>query len=357
MNISTGSLVLLFSYALSTLPEAYSLRAPDAKHRELQNGFGHFDCEICPGASLAEPEKEIRFGGIISTCEDFSDDLNALAVDYGLSAEEGCSIVRPDMADNCVCSVQPSASGDPHFTTWSGKQYDFHGVCDLVLLQNPTFENGVGLDIHIRTKQIKQFSYIASAALRIGHETFEVMGDNKENLFWINKQEGRKVDSGIVGLISGYPITSKKLNSKQREYVVELNGPSIVIKTFKKFVFVGVRDATESTFGLSEGLLGSFGSGDLVFRDNSTVTEDMNAFGQDWQVLPSEGMHFHNLEGPQAPEKCEIPQSSNIRRRLFESDVSQEEAKISCGSVDPDVFEMCVFDVMATGDKDIVGAY
>ena len=35
-------------------------------------------------------------------------------------------------------------------------------------------------------------------------------------------------------------------------------------------------------------------------------------------------MLFHNVEGPQAPKKCEIPQASNICRRLLESDVSQE---------------------------------
>merc|ERR1711934_526901 len=97
---------------------------------------------------------------------------------------------------------------------------------------------------------------------------------------------------------------------------------------------------------------GQYGVGDKLGRDGMNIIEDINTFGQEWQVLPSEDMLFHNVEGPQPPHKCEIPQASNIRRRLLESDVSQEEAKISCAGVDPDVFEMCVFDVMATGDKD-----
>lgn len=54
------------------------------------------------------------------------------------------------------CDIQGGgdggASGDPHINSWSGQTYDFHGGCDLVLLQDPDFANGLGLNIHIRTK-------------------------------------------------------------------------------------------------------------------------------------------------------------------------------------------------------------
>ena len=66
---------------------------------------------------------------------------------------------------------------------------------------------------------------------------------------------------------------------------------------------------------------------------------------------------FHNLEGPQAPEKCFIPMASSLRRRLVESDISEKEAKIACARVNEEDFDICVFDVMATGDKDVAGAY
>merc|ERR1712151_735138 len=55
------------------------------------------------------------------------------------------------------------AKGDPHFKLWDGKAYDFHGICDLVLLHNPEFNNGLGMDIHIRTKKMKHWSYIKTA--------------------------------------------------------------------------------------------------------------------------------------------------------------------------------------------------
>lgn len=45
----------------------------------------------------------------------------------------------------------PEVAGDPHFQTWGGHRYDYHGECDLVLLSAPQFGKGP-LDIHIRTK-------------------------------------------------------------------------------------------------------------------------------------------------------------------------------------------------------------
>jgi len=236
-------------------------------------------------------------------------------------------------------------------------KYDFHGVCDLVLLQNPDFHDGLGMDIHVRTKPLKVFSYVSSAVLRIGDDTLEVMGDIHENLYWINKEQGN-MDSGIVGLINGYPISVHKENAKQYEFVVDLgDSTSIILKTFKKFVRVSVNGATKEMFGTSLGLLGAYGSGDRIARDRKTLIKDTNAFGQEWQVLPSQPMLFHNVEGPQAPATCFIPQTNVLRRRLAESKISEEEAKIACARVSVEDFDMCVFDVMATGDKDVVGAY
>merc|ERR1719491_792447 len=80
-------------------------------------------------------------------------------------------------------------AGDPHITTWGEVTYDFHGECDLVLLENPNFNGGLGMDIHVRSKKMFHWSYISSAALLIGDDIFEVRGDKddvNENSFWIN---------------------------------------------------------------------------------------------------------------------------------------------------------------------------
>jgi len=249
------------------------------------------------------------------------------------------------------------ASGDPHFVTWWGRKFDFHGICDLLLLQNPGFEQGVGLHIHVRTKQIKQFSFISTAVLQIGNDSLEVTGDIHENLFWINKRVSKKTDEGIVGKINGYVIKYHRVHIKQHEFFIDLGDASITMKTYKSFVHVGINNAAKYMFGSSSGLLGAYGTGALISRDGNKIFDDIEEFGQEWQVSQEDGDLFHNIEGPQAPSRCEIPLASNIRRRLAQSSITEEEAKLTCVHVNADVFEMCVFDVMATGDNDVVGVY
>jgi len=47
------------------------------------------------------------------------------------------------------------------------------GACDMVLVESPDFEDGLGLKIHIRTKIKSWFSYIESAAIQIGSDILE----------------------------------------------------------------------------------------------------------------------------------------------------------------------------------------
>ena len=68
---------------------------------------------------------------------------------------------------------------EPHFVTWYGSHFSYHGACDLVLVSNPSFAFGKGLDIHVRTKHMvnQQFSYVSNAAIRIGDDVLEVVDD------------------------------------------------------------------------------------------------------------------------------------------------------------------------------------
>ena len=60
--------------------------------------------------------------------------------------------------------------------TWVGEAFDYHGQCDLVLVKDPDFADGLGLDIQIRTKLIRFWSYIKQAAIRIGDDILEIEG-------------------------------------------------------------------------------------------------------------------------------------------------------------------------------------
>jgi hypothetical protein len=244
-------------------------------------------------------------------------------------------------------------TGDPHFIMWSGEKYDFHGVCDLVLLENSAFGLGKGMDIHVRTKKTRRWSYISSAVLRIGEETFEM----SQNGHYLNGKKGASLESGIAG----YPITFEHLNvvNKQLQWVVTLNSnESILFKTFHDMIRVDVKSTTGESFKDSYGLMGTYGSDSRrLGRDYTTAINDLDEFGREWQVRADESSLFHNLEGPQAPAECEMPALSTNRRRLGEQKVSQADAEIACARLSDRDRGMCIFDVLAIDDIDVAGAY
>jgi hypothetical protein len=215
------------------------------------------------------------------------------------------------------------------------------------------------MDIHIRSKKTRQWSYISTAVLRIGDDVLEVAGQGDGDSYWINGVEGNAFgDAAVVGSLSGSSVIARRLNTQQREYVVDLgNEQSVVLKTWKDLVRVDVRGADADNFASSVGLMGTFPEGAKMARDHLTLLDDVNKFGQEWQVKPSEPKLFRSIDGPQFPSKCEVPSRSSLRRRLAASSVSLEDAELACSRVSAEDRDLCIFDVMATNDKDAAGAY
>jgi len=269
------------------------------------------------------------------------------------------------LSETDVCKCNGEAEGDPHFKTWAGEYYDFHGVCDLTLIKNQEFENGLGMDIQIRTTRMGLWSFISSAAIRIGEDILEIVGGQADEKFWINGIPGENMESNSVGNgmiltsnLSGYPINYKQSSEKQREFVIELGkGDNIVFSIWNLFVGVHVKNARKEHFQNSAGLMGSFPQGLKLARDNVSIMDNSNSFGQEWQVLASEPNLFHDIEGPQHPTSCEIPTSFEMRRRLKESTFTIKEATKACANVKADVIDLCVFDVMVTNDGSLAGLY
>merc|ERR1712048_82344 len=202
----------------------------------------------------------------------------------------------------------------------------------------------------------------STAVLRIGEEKFEVSGRKDGNSYWINGAKG--VDENWddeTSTISGFPIRHRTVNTQQREYVVDVGDnreSSIVFKTWKDFVRVDVVGATERNFAGSLGLMGSYPDGKKIGRDGKTAWKnDVSGFGKDWQVLSSDGMLFHEIDGPQHPAKCLEPTKTTLRRRLQKSAISRNDAEVACSNVSEDERDLCVFDVMATNDFGTAGAY
>jgi len=257
------------------------------------------------------------------------------------------------------------ASGDPHIFTWGRELFDFHGICDLVLMSNPSFDNGDGLDIHIRNKRMRAWSYIGTAIIRIGRNVLEVAGGTDKEKFWIDgavqgteSKEHSDGEEAVVGKLSTYDIKFTRVSEKSRKFVINLGiDEAIIFKTWNSFVSINVQNPTKEHFNGSVGLMGNFPSGVRLARDGKTAIEDVNIFGQEWQVNSSEPELFLASGSIGPTEKCSSPSSVEMRRRLGESEITLEEAKIACSVVDDELTDLCIFDVMATNDVSSSGIY
>ena len=222
----------------------------------------------------------------------------------------------------------------------------------------------MGIDIQIRTKLVRFWSYIKSAAVRIGNDILELEGavdykDSKETHYWINLEY-----QGQFTTLGGFPVKLSNPGAYKRRFTIDLSsvypGQKIHIETYKEFVRVDFINGSEESFGNMVGLLGDFKTGKTLARDGATVMNDFWEFGQEWQVLPSEGMLFDRVSKPQFPEKCQMPDDprGERRRRLGEMVVSEEQAEAACAHLaDAGDRKDCVYDVLATQDVDMVGAY
>jgi hypothetical protein len=286
------------------------------------------------------------------------DGLYKIALTLDEAAFFGPLYYQWDNVELWVClsekPADPEGGGDPHFKTWSGEKYTYHGACDLVLLHSESFGGGLGLDIHVRTKQHKNFSYITHAAVRIGDDVFEVVGNlNKD--YYLNGD----LHVDMPASISGYPIEYSSEDPKRQKFTIILgDGQQIVIKTWRDFVTVKVENGNYQSFFDSVGLMGKFVNGHKVARDGTTIMDDLNAFGQEWQVTHNEPMLFQSLVMPQYPQQCVLPTPSTAqRRRLGEPAISEAMAAAACAHVEPEDRSFCIYDVLATNDMDMAGAY
>ena len=257
----------------------------------------------------------------------------------------------------------PGPGGDPHFTSWTNEHYEYHGQCDLTLVKDAGFAQGLGLDIQIRTKIVRFWSYIKSVAIKIGDDILEIEGSadahDAEAHYWINFENQGELDT-----FAGFPVTQKLGSIYKRQYIIDLNskypGASITVELFKEFVRVRF-NGDEFVFGNTVGLLGDYKSGKTLARDGATVMHDFTEFGDEWQVLPSEPKLFHEVAHPQFPEICLKPEDprGERKRRLAESNISIEAAEAACGAVlsDPLTIKDCIYDILATQDMDMVGAF
>jgi len=265
---------------------------------------------------------------------------------------DNCDGEPPVVADPAPAPApspsQGSGSGDPHFKTWTGDKYDYHGECDLVLVDHPTFMDGLGLRVHIRTTRVKYFSFIETVAVQIGEDVLEFAND-VEN-FLINGEVAPPNLKHHKTMIGGFLVRrdAKELSIRLTE---DRRGAAQIILHVRKngFPAVVVSGGDTDLFKGSLGLLGDWETGKRLARDGETELggQDATEFALEWQVRDDEPMLFKEVRFPQYPNTCIPPEPKPTNRLGFSS--FEYEAEKACAHWKHDK-EDCIFDVIATRD-------
>lgn len=260
--------------------------------------------------------------------------------------ENACSVLTPapTAAPVNTRTVPATAGGDPHFKTWKNIKYDYHGECDLVLIDNPMFYNGLGMRLHIRTTRINYYSYVETIALQIGSDTLEFNNDLDNYLINGKKAVGtgntlggfeiKRFSSAISVRLDNDPTSKAHIDFMPRKH---------------GFPYVKPDGKATRLFEGSLGMLGEWSTGKMISRDGVTEISDATEFALEWQVRNTEPMLFASPRFPQFPATC-TPPKKMLGKRLGDT-FMKEAAEKACAAWKEDK-EDCIFDVMATRSMD-----
>lgn len=195
-------------------------------------------------------------------------------------------------------SIFGFAASIPHVAPWgNGASLEFQDesrpTSRYVLLQNPDYANGLGLEIQIQTRNKDFYSYIEAAVLRVGSQTIEVRGGDQGGQVWVNGKDetvsaSLREDGSLLqrdGLFLEHALV-RQLNDKQFQMTAELLGGASTIKfeTFQNFIRVDIDTHSDQDFTGSFGLMGSFPEGVRIARDQSTIMKSDQKFAKEWSV-------------------------------------------------------------------------
>jgi len=167
---------------------------------------------------------------------------------------------------------------DPHFRTWSGTKYDYHGECDMVHVTNDH------LDMHIRTKAHHdhsngfRWSTAVAAALRFDSDILEVFVNAPPTV------NGNQVSSGFT-LDGIYPV---EVTPKQVKVTLS-GGQHIEFITNEHHNLILRIDAHGSDFFQSQGMAGTWDQSGLIGRDRTTSFNNTILYADEWEVDDGKG--------------------------------------------------------------------
>jgi von Willebrand factor type D domain len=254
--------------------------------------------------------------------------------------------------------------GDPHFMTYDGTAYTYHGQCDLLMARSSDLDGtGISLDIHARTTIESDWSYVSNAAIRIGDDVLEIIS-NSNTTHYFNSAPNLEFP---IAMANKFIVTKHRVEAFPGEfrtdYMIDLmvrnddardRGDVIRITSFKKMLSISIDAILDDSYGM----LGVSGKEGMLKRDLGTEIDDSTLMGLEWQVRDTEPMLFYDTQrAPQYPEQCWLPEVNSRRRLQKQSSAAIRQAKEVCADVDNIMQQFCIHDVILTGDVQVAHMY
>lgn len=208
--------------------------------------------------------------------------------------------------------------------------------------------------VHVRTtlSDSATYSYIEQVVVAHGKTNLEFHKD----AFYVNGQ--RAPEDNFPMIVDDMEI--KRLDGRGRQFEIKIDyGPTVIVRATKSFMSAKLGGDISKMKDVV-GMLGSYFSGDLISREGKLMT-DYNEYGFEWQVHPEkDGQLFMEARLPQLPYgRCRMPTARASRRKLRASANTELHGKAVelCAEHHPQDINLCIDDVLMSGDLDIVYAW
>mmetsp|Transcript_18287 Transcript_18287/g.23012 ORF Transcript_18287/g.23012 Transcript_18287/m.23012 type:complete len:460 (+) Transcript_18287:107-1486(+) len=276
----------------------------------------------------------------------------------------------------------PGAHDDPHFYTWQGALYDYHGVCDMIYTTCPNYDQGKGFHMHLRTEFVEptKWSTISSLAVKIGDDVFEAQNNGS---YYVNGVPNVDLSEGVD--FAGHKLRSANRFDQGRLrllYQIELEDDSLLEVLVKSPKNDGSRGDRSSLSFQIKGAHEHRNNGGNAFSDCVGLSntweqpeegkylvgrsgelyefERAHEFAPEWQVDQDKNdpMLFFKDVGLQLPQQECIKSPILVAdhrhlNHLKEADGGAlgRQAEEACSHLSGDtLYDACVFDVLVTGD-------
>jgi len=240
------------------------------------------------------------------------------------------------------CNIEGNAWGVSHIRMFDGESISYQGQCDLVLMSCESRPSGNSVDIHIRTKTEKAYTFIQGMAIKFEGHHFEM--DNHDNFY----VDGKFYERNPPTEFAGYPINKVESTDWCKDMcddlsinVISFDDAWVEFANWGGFLHI----STGGNFGNCDGLLGKVEASG-TFGRSGIFLENTDEYVQEWRVLNSDPVLF------QSPSYGDC---SSLEKVSYPVDDSKRQMALNeCQYLSGPLHEMCVYDVEKSG-KPLMG--